>query len=190
MYSLNEIQSMAKMAFRGADASWGLAEEAALAVRWLEAAGLPGAEALAQCISQPRQGYMGQASEGPFCPISLGAAISDTGDIRIVSCVVAAPLLLAPFIARTTDRAVMLTWQGGGVSIAGAHACLTGNNCAHAPARVRLEAASSGPLKSAVRQEIPPETWHILHLSAQRTRAPATEASRRAGAGAGLTDND
>ena len=46
-WSLNELDAMARKAARGAGYSWGLAEEAGRATRWLAAAGLPGPMCLA-----------------------------------------------------------------------------------------------------------------------------------------------
>ena len=49
-WSLNEIESLAKNATRGAGRDWGLAEEAGKATRWLCAAGWPGADLLAELL--------------------------------------------------------------------------------------------------------------------------------------------
>ncbi len=51
-YSLNEIEALAKRAIRGAGLSWGLAEDGALAVRWLASFDLPGPELLASLLTQ------------------------------------------------------------------------------------------------------------------------------------------
>ena len=50
-YSLGEIDSLARKATRGAGYSWGVAEEAGKAVRWLSAYGYPGAEILANYLT-------------------------------------------------------------------------------------------------------------------------------------------
>ncbi len=50
-WSLNEIEGLARKAARGSGLSWGLAEEAGKATRWLCAAGLPGADALAGLLT-------------------------------------------------------------------------------------------------------------------------------------------
>ena len=50
--SLNEIESLALKAARGAGMSWGLAEEAAVAASWLAARSLPWAETLADLLAQ------------------------------------------------------------------------------------------------------------------------------------------
>ena len=50
-YSLGEIDALARKATRGAGYSWGIAEEAGKAVRWLSAYGFSGAETLAKYLS-------------------------------------------------------------------------------------------------------------------------------------------
>jgi len=90
-WSLNEIESLAKKATRGAGRSWGLAEEAGKATRWLCAAGLPGAEALAALLertdgtahadlSPALSGDRWQARGGTLCPLIAGAALYLYGD--------------------------------------------------------------------------------------------------------------
>ena len=49
-YSLNEMEATAKRAARGAGYSWGLAEEASKATRWLCTQGLDGAAELAHVL--------------------------------------------------------------------------------------------------------------------------------------------
>jgi hypothetical protein len=69
-------------------------------------------------------------------------------------------------------------------------------NALHAPLAdsVRIECTTTRlpdvPPPAKGRGEIPPDVQNRLNAFAQRTYAPATEASRLAGAGAGLTDND
>ena len=54
----------------------------------------------------------------------------------------------------------------------------------------RINAISGQTLPKRDRADLPAHTYAALDRFAQRTYAPATEASRLAGAGAGLTDND
>ena len=66
-WSLNEIEALAKKAARGSGCSWGVAEDAGRAVRWLEARGLPGAEALGTLLRGSK----------PSETLAIGCAISD-----------------------------------------------------------------------------------------------------------------
>ncbi|KMW60818.1 hypothetical protein AIOL_000983 [Candidatus Rhodobacter oscarellae] len=131
--SLGELQALAAKAARGAGLSWGLAEEAGWAVRWLEARGLAGAAALA-----------GVLPEGAP-QIALGAALAD-GSTPEPPAEAAQHLLLRPFLEDTPS--------------------------------------------TQTRAQISQDTLRVLNRYASRTYAPATEASRLAGAGAGLSDND
>lgn len=67
-WSLIEVEALAKKAAKGAGYSWGEAEDAARAVRWLEARGLGGAAALAAHLTGGGKGS---------CPIWKGIAVSD-----------------------------------------------------------------------------------------------------------------
>lgn len=51
-FALNEVEATAKNAARGAGYSWGMAEEAAKATRWLCANGIDGCKALARVLAQ------------------------------------------------------------------------------------------------------------------------------------------
>ena len=94
-WSLIEVEALSKKAAKGAGYSWGQAEDAARAVRWLEARGLEGAAALAAVLEQKDAGLADTA-----CPILRGISVSDgmspaselAGDSEIVS-----PILLLPF---------------------------------------------------------------------------------------------
>ena len=94
-FSLNEIEATAKRAARGAGYSWGLAEEAAKATRWLCARGIDGTRALAELLPLglaqtpsthvPEQLQGTWAGSGALCPLATGALLSDlanqlTGD--------------------------------------------------------------------------------------------------------------
>ena len=74
-WSLNELDAMARKAARGAGYSWGLAEEAGRATRWLAAAGLPGPMCLAQLLAA-----VDGADFNDFTPAVLaGRCTADSG---------------------------------------------------------------------------------------------------------------
>jgi hypothetical protein len=126
---------------------------------------------------------------------------------------VSAPLLLLPFVAQTfgiqtsgtqsfgvpTSERVRLRWaevqiilEHGAVYLDGMVGALTGAQAESvtldpASAKNLLQGALLAPQSRAV---IDVKTRTCLERFAQRTFAPATEASRLAGAGAGLSDND
>ncbi len=204
--SLNEVEALARKATRGAGYSWGLAEEAGRAVRWLQAHEMEGAKALAELLtgekaSAPTNPGAVWTAKTPLCPLTSGAALCDLaadimGDgIRLGP--TRHPLLLAPFaawVAETTLRPMRLTWDGADLRFGPQGASLHGSgvNAAQA-AEVHLHPLSTpvtGTGPTQTRAALDADTTATLDRLAQRTYAPATEASRLAGAGAGLTDND
>ena len=214
-FSLNEIEAMGKRAARGAGLPWGLAEEAGKAARWLTARGLPGPEQLAEILTRnDGKDYdelapvsvegVWQAPSGRLCPLAAGAALCDraaeiAAGQEIAFGPTAQPLLLAPYAAgaaKITGDAVELSWPGAvlvftseGVSIEGERAAVTARSAESVSCR-RSENAEVASPGSATGRMVDAETWSRLNAFAQRTFAPATEASRLSGAGAGLVDSD
>lgn len=208
--SLNEIEALARKAARGGGMSWGLAEEAGKAVRWLSDNGFPGPSLLAELLQQNdgktyselavQQGNDGvlRAQSGLLCPIIAGALICDQADdlkggaeLRLGN--VAVPLLLAPFAseaARSAGVSIALEWSGVTLNLGGAAPCGEGAEAALRVASTETVTLSRtvGEAKGAPREtsgrDVTRETLQALENYAQRTYAPAT-AESRAGAGAG-----
>ena len=215
MFSLNEIEVMGKRAARGAGLSWGMAEEAGKAVRWLYAHGLPGTAMLADLLTRndgrcyddlvpvPVEGVW-HACSGQLCPLIAGAALEDRAqsiaaghEIRLGP--TAYPLLLAPYaaaVAATTNLAVALSWAGVAMTFERERVAVEPPGAAVlsrcAPdVRCRLDGNGTATPSPRTALEIVDATaWSRLDAFAQRTFAPATEASRLVGAGAGLADSD
>ncbi|MBR9650375.1 DUF3726 domain-containing protein [Thalassovita aquimarina] len=214
MFSLNEIEVTGKRAARGAGLPWGIAEEAGKAARWLVERGLPGPRLLAEVLTRndgrdyadlapvSDQGTW-QAPSGRLCPLIAGAALADRaselaagGEIALAA--TSLPLLLAPYaacVAGQTGAAIEIGWTGAtltlmpdGCAIVAEGDALTVRSAEHVYCR-RARAIPAAMTFTADR-DVDADTWSRLGDFAQRTFAPATEASRLAGAGAGLTDND
>ncbi len=212
--SLAEIDAMGRKAARGAGFSWGMAEEAGRAARWLAAYRLPGPEALVAVLNQvdaavpehaPRiDDDVWYCNAEALCPIASGAALSDRaeaivqgGSFRLGP--VIWPVLVVPFLCRAArDLDCAMTLSGGDFLI---HATREGpvardwwavtmplsrellvTRTMESPGELRRPGPDAHVLPVAL--------WRRLDHFAQRTYAPATEASRRAGAGAGLIDRD
>ncbi|MBO6852656.1 MAG: DUF3726 domain-containing protein [Marivivens sp.] len=213
--SLSEIEGLAKKAARGAGYSWGIAEDAGRDVRWLEGHGLPGAGVLAGLLIDndgPRNlaklpprffdGRMQPGGEGPMCPITAAAAISDRWEVltrEIVIGPVQWPILLLPAVARSAVALGMpltMSWFGysavarpdGSVSETGLRRGASVTD--HLKIMPVDQAGAVDPCNETDRCATAPVIVDQLNIFAGRTYAPATEASRLAGAGAGLTDND
>lgn len=205
--SLNEVEATAKKATRGAGYSWGLAEEAGKATRWLCARDLNGCKALAELLVQTdgsnKEAWtphcdqpVWRASGGRLCPLIAGAALSDRAlalsSVRLVMLV--APLLLLPFVALAAQqRETVLQIEMAGASAAtdGTALSITGVF----PSVVDELAVVDGgsvlqPVPVRSRADPDAQTLQFLNTLAHRTYAPATDASRMSGAGAGLSDND
>ncbi len=214
-FSLGEVEAMARKAARGAGLSWGMAEEAGWAARWLCAAGLDGCAALATALaalelSDPAArapaglGSPWRAPSGELCALHAGALLSDAATFWAEEGVemeaVAAPLLLLPFAAgaaRCLRRPVALRWPETEALTDGTALELRGPPPAPAAAASRLRVAVAGPAgriatscRRRTRAAPDGDDWAFLEALAARTYAPATEASRLKGAGAGLSDND
>lgn len=212
--TLAEIESYLRKAARASGLDWGIAEEAGKAARWLAAFSLPGPELLLlhlqnladsdyreftpDCSLDPWQ-----APGGLLCPIITGAALADRSAqmldgqaFRLGN--TAYPLLLAATLgqaARYHQTAFSTCWAGvrmncfgHGIQILGRREDLTLAAaddvccCRDDSAEVEIEA-------STLAYEIDEDVFKRIDALAFKTYAPATAASR-AGAGAGLTDND
>lgn len=207
--SLNEVEATAKRATRGGGYPWGLAEEAAKAVRWLCSNDIDGCTALAEVLTRfegtvfpDRVPVAGRAEwyapGGVLCPLSAGAALADRGldltdrDIRMAP--VATPILLVHFAALAAGQlrnTVTVIWGDCTAVTDGARVCITGQIVAEAQNVTLRRGGQPGLPRQQTSRATPDQTaWETLNLFAHRTYAPATEESRRLGAGAGLTDTD
>lgn len=211
-FSLNEVEAMARKAARGGGYSWGLAEEAGRAVRWLCARNMDGCGALAQLLERVEEVDLAQwtpvlsggewrAPGGLLCPIITGAALSDRAGliaghaIRVDA--VAVPVLLIPFLAGMTGmvgqirQPLRMATTDFDVVTDGAGVAVSGPIVGHVDS---VSIGPSGPPEAdtgcCTRARPKAEDWAVLDRFAHRTYAPATEASRQLGAGAGGDDND
>lgn len=212
-FSLNELEVEAKKAIRGAGLPWGLAEDGGKAARWLAAHGVDPLPALNDVLARHDRGenigtaFASETSEhwqadASICPIILGAALCDHADRLMNGAItagpVARPLLLVPFAAaaaRLLSRPVRLDVNGmqivlsehGDPSIDPATL-----DVADAP-QIRCEIAERVPeIRLALTRGLAPEPqlWAQITAFGHRTYVPASERSRREGAGAGMIDND
>ena len=215
MFSLNEIETMGKRAARGAGLSWGLAEEAGKAVRWLSVRGVPGPSMLAGLLTRndgksheeltpvSAKGAW-RSRSGRLCPLICGAALCDrAGEIAAGRTFelgpTAWPGLLVPFAADAaylTGTTVGLSWLALEVAvdaenchIEGVETDLTAWNADAVRCR-RIESVGTAPALSVAGGVVDAGTWSRLAAFERRICAPATESSRIAGAGAGPADRN
>ncbi len=207
-YSLNEIEAMAKRATRGAGYSWGLAEDAAKATRWLCSHGIDGVSVLAKTLEKgfataPEKHRVDDPhgvweASGILCPIMTGATLSDFGWLLNEGTVtirnVAAPALLLPYAANASialEVALELNCDGVSACIEGTRLAGSGTFPEHGSTVLVSSYADNVDASDTVMRAKPDMTAKgILDAFAHRTYAPASEESRMLGAGAGLSDND
>ncbi|WP_039019844.1 DUF3726 domain-containing protein [Halocynthiibacter namhaensis] len=156
-----------------------------------------------------------RAPAGRMSPLISGAAMSDCAmrmlDGQVITIEqVSHPLLIVPFASGAALRlgvGVAVEWggvgqsgagqSGGGVRLTtdGKQLCVQGSRdeimTAHArEVRCSAPAQMTSPNTPITRAHVDDTCWERLGAFAHRTYAPATEASRILGAGAGLNDND
>ena len=212
--SLNEIESKGKLAARGAGLSWGLAEEAGKAARWLASLGKPGPELLVRHLEQidgvdhddlapVDTNDVWTSRIGQLCPLICGAALCDraneiacgrTFKLGTTSC----PALLVPYVAAASKLAglpIGLTWTGVEIAVEVARVHIAGEEDAFLAAGV---AGVHCRLASSVTESFEPglhgrlvdaDTCARLAVFEHRTYAPATERSRIAGAGSDMVEH-
>ncbi|MEM7295570.1 MAG: DUF3726 domain-containing protein [Pseudomonadota bacterium] len=204
--SHGELESMAVRATRGAGYPWGLALEAGRAVRWLSCRGADGGAELAALLSRGLAGDLAAHSPGDMvtsrslsgiemCPLILGAYLADLGPefCRIQQPLerVCCPLLIVPFVAQavlalranlcvSTKSGATAETDGAGLLISGTFGGLVGG--AHVSFWLKPRQPVGGSCDP--RAHVDDESWSKLSSWAAQTYAPATEESRRRGAGA------
>ncbi|MEP1538823.1 MAG: DUF3726 domain-containing protein [Paracoccaceae bacterium] len=213
--SLNEIEALAKRAARGAGLSWGMAEEAGKATRWLASHGLPGTDLLADLLAQndaraPRESApmalegVWTAASGPLCPLASGAALNDcaaeiASGQAIEMAQVSHPLLIVPFAAWAAIHIgvpVSLNWLDMHIATDGQRIWIDGPESqvdqtdAVSVTCTRSHIQTGQASVPTLRAHVSQSSLDRLTIFAGRTYAPATAASRLLGAGAGTTDND
>ena len=184
--SLSEITATGRKAAKGAGYSWGQADEVGRATAWLWEHGIDSITPLAVLLDYGTPNS---------CPVRIGTRLCDTPPNSVQSTEnVHSPIFLLFFAAelgKITENTVKLTIgkavyfatpKGTFVSRSGVDGAVTITCRAGAPSGIRL---SPQPRRTA-----PKAAWERLGYWEHKTYAPASEASRLAGAGAGLSDND
>lgn len=215
--SFNEIEGAAYKAARGAGFAWGLAEEAGYAARWLAERGIDWLPAfLEACEAQETQrggevSVSGRrvrpgGSGSSLCPILVGAWLADEGvasdGLEILD--LRQPVLLLPFLDLASRRSGPIA---ASVLPASGQPAQTLRVCSGrlradplrlldpTVATVIVEIATGARVEANVARLSRPRPLDMgciarLNAYEHRTYVPASDRSRLAGAGAGLTDND
>lgn len=212
--TLSETESCLRKVARACGLDWGIAEEAGKAARWLAAFKLPGPETMYRHLRDLRgldyanfapncEFEPWQARGGILCPVVAGAALADLSATMLDGQPkklgrTAYPLLLAPALgqaARFHQTAFIVCWAGvrlecyaDGLTISGKPEQLVvtevQNVCC---CREDIDNPELKPASGAY--ALDDDLFKRIDALAFKTYVPASEQSR-AGAGAGLTDND
>jgi len=213
--SLPEIDALCLKAARGAGYSWGVAEEASFAARWLAARGLPGPAMLLAHLQRfdgkgwdeivPVVGDVWSARKGGvLCALAVGSALSDRADLpgnrstdalRIDG--LASPMLILPFVqqnARAQHANLSVCWgryeavlSENGFTLAAEESLVDRDE--PAVVVIRRVDRPARPTVAGADCLLENATMRGLSAFAHRTYVPATARSR-AGAGAASSDND
>lgn len=197
--SLNEVASLIYRAALGPGWTAGLAREAAQAATWLHQRGEDGLNAALSALQDPPRPPIAAQTPGGwhFAPqpvIALGPSpfeLLETPDVSEVVCQDPGPLLLgyAGVAAGRYHCAYRLTGAGVDVTVP-AKGVLPGSATLAGAVCVTKAAPAETEHQTSANQSVDPETWARLQQLATASYVEATEASRAAGAGAGLNDND
>jgi len=205
--SLAEFRALVAKAFRGAGYSWGLTEDAAFASMRLAEYGIDAGAAVVRLLTQteghdtstlmPTEQW--ESIGDMLCPVCMGVTIADLGgcpDLSVDGLL--EPLLLAPFllsaiVAGDSSEGYLVEWDGGRCEVTAAGLTHDGSPSSQGGA-VTITALSKPTLPSPIavvsRVDLNEDATEAIEAFAHRTYAPATEASRTSGAGAGLLDAD
>ncbi len=209
--SLNEIESLTLKACRGVGMSWGLAEEAAQAARWLASHGIVWDRSLVMLLSHHTEtappvrtgrSIVSSQAGAPLCPIHAGTAIADLLDADDSWTVndVLQPVWLVPLIhsCRNTRSQLILRTPEDALTLVADQivGSLHGLSQVNRIPRIQIEHGppNADPIDARVPMSAPfpvdVGAWGKLEGYAALTYVPASLQSRISGAGAGVSDND
>lgn len=199
--SLNETQSLIKAAARGAGLTWGEALDYACGMRWMGAQGIGAWTLCADHLEQVAAGTVLApagfgpvlAAQGALCPLRAGLLLSDyrfaVDETGVTLGNLACPVLILPFLALSGQDMLI---SGADFSVTVGHGGWHGTLPPGGTVDMRVQTGhlSVPAQKQQTRVQLADDDRDRLMALAARTYAPATRASRLAGAGAGLCDND
>ena len=203
MKSLSEIETTSKRASKAVGFSWGVAEEIAKGVRLLELFGLPGIKNLNQYyklknkknfenLSIKRK--MNKLNKDSLCPINLGVRILDQVKIlekfkKITFYKIAFPLLLLPFLSRSSDiigKKIIFKFEKNILLLNFNLNILSNLSVNKFPILAKKVEISFLENKDYFTEK----EWKALYKLSENTFVEETESLKQRAAGAGLTDND
>ena len=203
MRSLSEIETAVKRASRAVGFSWGISEEVGKCIRLLELFGLPGIKNLNQYYKKKNiQKFenlnmineKNKPTSGAFCPILLGVSFLDQAKSlenykKIEFHKIAYPLIFISFLSRASEivgKKTYIKFDQNEILLN-----LNVNIQSNLFDKDFPVLTNDLEIKFVDNQDNFTELeWNSLYKLAEDTFVKESESLKRAGAGAGLTDND
>ena len=203
MRSLSEIETTSKRASKAVGYSWGVAEEIAKGIRLLEFFGLPGIKSLNQYYKLKNKKRFenlliikkkNKLSRYCFCPINLGVRILDEVKSleklkKITFYKIAFPLLLLPFLSRSSDmigKKILLRFEKNTFLLNFNVNILSNLSLKKFP----VLAKKCEIIFLENKDHFTEKEWKALYKLSENTFVEESESLKHGAAGAGLTDND
>lgn len=198
--SLNEIRTTVQKAAVGAGLPPGIAEDVGRAAAWLSARGLDGVGAALLGIKTPSDDTSGVPKSR-----AVGEAISALDRVAVSEAETTieqpdldAPLLflgLAANVAADYGLGFEIEFGGGATAMCSPRGTRLPDDLPESGCTIVITVkpdsrCSNDPVPTTDGVAVNDAAWTETTALAARTYVPSTEESRRAGAGAGLTDND
>lgn len=196
--TLSEISSLARLAAKGAGHSWPIAAEAGMAARWLASNGFDAGQLVLSVILTEKSDFKfdnkcwSSVGDVKLNPLYVGPSLCDFADLDAYEVRnIASPAVLCPFVfsvAKAKRQTLELAWPGASVLLDGhSETCrnegreINSTSCHDVGVQQMTTNLAAGTLCS--RASLSDEVFHKLKALAEKTYAPATEESRRLGAG-------
>ena len=203
MKSLSEIETISKRASKAIGFSWGISEEVAKGVRLLELFGLPGIKNLNKYYKNINKKKFenltiinknNKSNKFNLCPINLGVSFLDQvktleSSKKISFSKVAYPILLLPFLSRSSDiigKKIKLEFEKNIFLLNFNLTIFTNFSKKEFPSVVKkIEVSFLENEDRFTKKE-----WTNLYKLSKNTFVDETDSLKHGAAGAGLTDND
>jgi|TARA_B110000263_G_scaffold53397_1_gene44852 hypothetical protein len=203
MRSLSEIETVSKRATKASGFSWGVAEEVGKNIRILEMFGLPGIKNLNDYYKKRKENNFenlnlinidNKSIKSKFCPIVVGTSFLDQiKTLEVLNEInfekIAYPLLFLPFLSRSSE----IIGKRLFVKFDDKEFLLNFNNKIYSNFLKNeiIKLAHNVSIKFINNSDLFTENeWLELYKLSENTFVEESDASKQAGAGASLTDND
>jgi hypothetical protein len=203
MRSLSEIETVSKRATKASGFSWGVAEEVGKNIRILEMFGLPGIKNLNDYYKKRKENNFenlnlinidNKSIKFKFCPIVVGTSFLDQiKTLEVLNEInfekIAYPLLFLPFLSRSSE----IIGKRLFVKFDDKEFLLNFNNKIYSNFLKNeiIKLAHNVSIKFINNSDLFTENeWLELYKLSENTFVEESDASKQAGAGASLTDND